>query len=665
MSEISNLASSLGGLIGWFLLVLLPGGWITFGLSLTGFPFWMRLLMGTALAPFIVCLEFYALRLLGFSFELTALLLVAVNLPVLYLIYRRREEVSFPDFKTILGVSVVLLIPISLLLPQILDSQIRVFTGHGWMQSDVIYMLANGNLWLEEPELAGLRLDYPWAAHPFQAVLSYLLNSPPAVNYIWTNLVSFISIYGFSAYIVKELGGNRFSQITAFLWLVFGLNFFGYVFFTLIPSAIAGTFWMTGDWNFTWIGGDYRITPWMLKYFFFEQGILGSSILCAIIYLLIKTSSSTLTTDILILLGLLLCAIGFIYPVFFSTAFILVCAFAFTIFLDRAKPENRNYLEKCLRLGAVLLASSALTYAFVKFLTVDRATKSMILPSLSIYFAKSFLVKSVSSGVVLALYLGGILFTLRKYWKDNQNKIIILLIGGLSGVLFYVLVEIPHPSAEYKFLLTTAPCLAAFPALALQPFLERIGKKRIVVFSVIAFMLFAPAAHKIYLYYPWTLREPPPAVDTSEFNLKLDKREPLSAVCETIRKNTPLETILVIEKSEIHLPTLTQRPLYAPPSQDKVYPGVMIPSWFLLKILKGYDKKLLDDRRLVVQNLFQSSDNNLRTESLNQILQLNRPIAILFKTQENSDLRDFFRSDNRNLQLFENEVWRVWLISPR
>ena len=33
--------------------------------------------------------------------------------------------------------------------------QIRMLSGHAWMHTDYIYMLANGDLLLDDPELVG------------------------------------------------------------------------------------------------------------------------------------------------------------------------------------------------------------------------------------------------------------------------------------------------------------------------------------------------------------------------------------------------------------------------------------------------------------------------------------------------------------------------------
>ena len=89
----------LAGVAGVLVLVLLQGiAWVTFGLPLAGIPFWARLLTGTALAPLMVGLQFYTVRVLGVSFENSAYLLVGINLAgsFFYLeAYRRTFDARF------------------------------------------------------------------------------------------------------------------------------------------------------------------------------------------------------------------------------------------------------------------------------------------------------------------------------------------------------------------------------------------------------------------------------------------------------------------------------------------------------------------------------------------------------------------------------------------
>jgi hypothetical protein len=655
ISMISGLLLSFLGIVGWFSLIMLPGSWVTFGLPLLGFPFWIRLLIGTALSPFVVCVQFYALRIFGASFEMTVPLLVMINLPVLYLLYKRRGEISIPEGRTLLSGAMVLLVPFICLVPQLLDSQARMFTGHTWIQSDLVYSLANGELWLDDPELAGVKLAYPWAAHVFQSVLSYLVNSAPASSYIWTNLVWMLCFSGFAAYIVAELGGNRFSQITSAIWLFFGVNFVGYVLGSVLQIEIAGKLWT---------GGDYRYTPWMLKFYFFEQSIFGLCMFSAVVYLLIKPRYS-MGFGNMILICILLCGIGVVYPILFLPAAAIVCVKPLTTLMGNSNKERVDWVKQSIWFGVIFLIAGAVTFTHVKLLTVDRINPAVVFPSISWDFAIHASLKVINCLIVLSILLGAFVFLFPKFWKARCDAVLILGAGALASVALNALLEIPYWANEYKFVFTAAICLSPFPALALQSLMERLKNKAVPAFALIALILATPLAHKLYADFPWTAGAHPVANATS-FDLRLDDSEPLSALYDTIRQKTPVNSILVMERSEVHVPTLTRRKLFAPPLQDNAHPGVGgISSIDLLARVKGYGEQLIEGRRLVVNDLFNSLDTNRREQSFERILQLKQPVVIILEIPRHAALQEWLEANGRNRALYADGHVALWLIEAR
>ena len=161
----------------------------------------------------VVSSEFYALRLMGIPFGPTAILLVAINLPTIYLIWKRRTEIGVLHRADWLVGAAALVIPLACVSSLLTNIDARIYSGHSWVHADAIYMFARGYLVPEDPNLAGFRLSYPvWAGLVLQGVHSYLANSPPVCSYIWTNLVSLIAVYGFAIGITKEMGGGRLAQ---------------------------------------------------------------------------------------------------------------------------------------------------------------------------------------------------------------------------------------------------------------------------------------------------------------------------------------------------------------------------------------------------------------------------------------------------------------------
>src|ERR1700680_4106336 len=236
LAYVSGNVSTLLGVLGYLLLVFTPGAWITFGLSLDRVPFWARLLTGAMLSPLVVCAEFYLIRLTGIPFWTTALMLVLVNLPAIYLVWKRRGKLSSMKGSDWLVGAAAIVIPVICVLSLLLTTDARIYSAHAWLHADPVYMFARGQLILEDPTLAGVKLVYPvWSALVFQAVHSFLVNSPPVASYVWGNLLWLICIYGFAAGITSEMGGGKLAQLSSGIWLLLGTNPVGYILMKLAP----------------------------------------------------------------------------------------------------------------------------------------------------------------------------------------------------------------------------------------------------------------------------------------------------------------------------------------------------------------------------------------------------------------------------------------------
>ena len=88
LNPLRLLLFSWSGWAGFLVLLFLPGAWMAFGLRLRGLSFWPRLFTALMLSPLVVLAQFYLVRSLGASFEMAVPMLVFINLPAGYLIFR-------------------------------------------------------------------------------------------------------------------------------------------------------------------------------------------------------------------------------------------------------------------------------------------------------------------------------------------------------------------------------------------------------------------------------------------------------------------------------------------------------------------------------------------------------------------------------------------------
>jgi hypothetical protein len=668
------IADNVLRVVGFLLLVFLPGAWLTFGMSISDISFWPRLMAGAVLSPLIACAQFYAIRLLGASFELTTTLLICLNLPVVYLVYRRSRRCSWPQTRTIITLCIVFITTLACFAPQLLHPQIRAYTGHAWYYTEPIYKIANGDILIEEPELAGIRLAYPWAGLVYQSILSYVLNSPPAASYIWTNLLWLLFTFGFLILITGELGGDYLSRVSSIVWLSFGVNFVGF----LIENLAKASSWLYDlglgtridiSWIY-WVTGDYRYSPWLLKFMFFQQEPLTLGLYAAIVYFMIKRWGRDLASADYMLLFLLCLGVGLIQPNLFPAVWPLLGAQGISLYTHRHDMHQTHWWRQVFALGLVLLITTALTFGYVEFISRDHIGRAFgLFGPISAAGMRILALRIITSAIVISPFLLGFLLVFKRCWKQKPDAVVVLGLGAVGSLVPLILLYIPALNNEYKFMFTAAICLAPFPSLAWEPLLGQIGGHKWVVSFTLALILAIPFIYKMSNDWPWQppqLSISPPSLDLRTFSLRLADNERLAGLVDTIQKRTPADTIICTEYNEIDLPTLLQRTLYAPPVQPEPFPGVNIPTEDLLIGTKGYDPHTILDRRVILKDLFHSNDLTRKDHSLQQILQFHRPVAILFESQQDAAMREWLEKDPNRQLLFSGNGFSLWLVpSPQ
>jgi hypothetical protein len=359
-----------------------------------------------------------------------------------------------------------------------------------------------------------------------------------------------------------------------------------------------------------------------------------------------------------------LCGIGFIYPAYFLPAAIALCILVLIRVFDWSNPKRSEHVAQCFRLVAVLGFASVVTYLYLKFLTQDRVTPSIVLPAATYSFVRLAILKSLGAFVSLAVFLVGLAVVVARDRKATNRATIILASSGLSCALLYITLEIPKPSAEYKFLLVAALFLSPFPALALQRYVSRLPRRGVPMAAATAIALVTPAAHKIYTDFPWTPPWPHTTAQQAGFDINLDENSPFAPICQILKSSTPKNTIIVVERSELHFPTVSRRALYAPPLQDLPHPGVFIVSSSLLGTIKGYGKEIIAHRRAVVGDLLNSTSLANRRAALVEILELNRPVAIILEDARHQQVQKWLAGEERAEYLFSDGVRSVWVVYP-
>lgn len=647
------------GALGYLLLMFAPGAWTTFGLTLDGIPFWAKLSTAAMLSPLMVCAEFFAMRLIGIPFGPTAVTLVFLNLPAIYLIWKRRVKVASPPISDwLVGVAAVV-IPVICMISLLIHTDARIYSAHSWVHADAVYMFARGDLALEDPTLAGFRMSWPvWSALPFQAVHSFLVDSPPMSCYVWSNLLWLIATCSFSVGITREMGGGKLAQFGSGIWLLVGTNPVGYILAKLVPGGMSHYLW-----------GDPRYTPWVVKFLLSGPMALALGMTMAMIYLLVR--SGPLTKQVLIIICLLLSGIGLLYPLLFPPACGIIAAKALALVTEKHSGRWTILYREWSVLAGLLLVALLVTHSEVKFLTADRlvSTSPVVLSTLP-----SVARKMLESLIATSLLLAGVALTIRGCWKSKRAATALLLGGALGSYVLHAAFHIPFYENEYKFIFPIAMCLAVFPAIAVEQIWREWPRgKAVPVLTGIVLLLLGTYGHWAYVNWPapwlapWLLPKPlkfemtyDPPLDVSEFYLKLNQRDPWSGICNAVRRMTPADSILVLDNGAFYYPALTARSLYVSPI-NRNYPGVNLGADDIDADLRGYGRQILEQRRATMADFFDARDDSRREQALNVMLTLKRPIAIVAEPRH-TDLQEWLKHRETAVQLYAENGLSLWLI---
>jgi hypothetical protein len=639
------------GVAAFLVISILPGAWISFGLPLQRLSFWARLLLGVLLAPIVIVFEFYPVRLLGASFERTALILVLINLPALILIWRHARRIQVPDGKTWLAWTIAVLLSVACMVPAFAHPQTVMYRGHSWLYTGPIYSLAKGELVLEDPDLAGYKMGYPvWSGLIQQAFLSYFLDSPPMCSFIWTSLVCIIVSCGFAMGIVEELGGGWIAKISSGVWLLLGSNSVGYVLKRLLPGSFTSA---------VQIWGDGRYTPWVWKFHDFNSMPLILAICTGLVYLLIRQTSERLSKDSLLVICLLLICVGVFYPILYPAACALLGARALAALLEKSEANQSGRFQEFVALAVVLLISAAVTFANYKFLTHERVVTGLVQISNLGGMAR----KALEYFVVTSPLLAGFVLTFRTCWKERRTAFIVLGLGALGSLFLTAFFYLPYWTNEYKFMFTAAICLAPFPSLATEHLWKKLGAAKTLPIVGLAFLFFAAAYAHQMVRQDWSLRTTRQATtDSSHFFLRLDPKERLSGIYRAVEERTPPNTVLAIQNADWHPPTFTNRSIYIA-YESKPFGGVNQGNDVLIDKIKGFGSKVIRERRQTLADLYESTENAPRAQAVSRLLEMKRPMAIILEPQH-AALLAWLQANTSGSAIFQENGLTLWLIVP-
>jgi len=559
---------------------------------------------------------------------------------------------------------VVLAVALASFAPRLAAVEDRAFTGHAWMHTDVIYQIADGALIPEDSTLAGYRLSYPWGGHVYQAVLSRGLGTAPVENWIWTNLAWLLAVCALTAGAVGGLGGGAVARAAAAAAMLLAVNPVGWIGMEvsrpqewehLLPRGVTE---IQSPW------GDPRYTPWALKFLFFSQMPFGLGLLAGLLYVGPQVADGRGDAGRMAMVGLLLTSLGVLYPILLPAGAAVVGAAGVAPLLsgERSAAAWRRFAV----LAGIGAAAGAIALVHMDFVTRDRIARAAVLST-----PKLLVMKIVAGTVALSVLLAGTAAVARRCWAARRAATLVLGLAAAGCFATHAVLHIAYWMNEYKFIFAAAMCLAPFAGIAFEAMMERRRRAgAIAVLGVTTAVLAFPLAQASWFEEPWGIPpeirpvhevpEDRPRLDTSGFDLRLRERPELDALAAAIREGTPVDAVLVAARTDVHLPTLTQRSLYAPPPEERAQYGINRPADYLIVRVRGYPRRVLDERMETVQALYEG-DEGERGQALAKMKELRRPLAIVLKDGANVGTEAWLSVRGSGRFVYRGGGHAVWL----
>lgn len=651
-SIMQSMATQLLAIPIFVIFTLLPGAWVAYGFRLNVLRWPARLALSGALSPVILAVQMLALKAVGIPFAYIPTLLLVGNLPVLVLIVRALDEeqpASNPRSRgAFIGSALFFaILALYLLIPWQTVQNLRPFAWHALWHTDITYSLTRNTLLPEEPELAGLTLAYGWVGHAYWSVLGWSANLPPTITYAVSNLIWLF----FTAILAYELAisGLRLGRPAALISV--GLTCLG----TNAIGAVAWTLHRDWHWRSEYLG-DLRYTPLLSKYLGFETMPFAFALLLAVALLSVIALQQPVR-QLAVPLAITLTGLGLIYPILLPVGCFLA-GLLWLLLVTRLDPKSAHYAWRTLLWTAAGVGASVfLAFAFLALVTQDRSTSAVHLSTAEAMRPKLFhLVSALLLFIPALLPLGSALV--------KRSAPVLLFVGaGLGAMALYVVADLDK--LEYKYMLAATIVLAPVAAAGIEWIFYRLPKLQwgLAFAGVIGlFVIHQTLMLRVGAQIPENLVHAPP-LHEKLFWVGLEPTDTNADWTNAVRLLTPENTILVIDKSTIHISAFAGRSLYAPSDSDGTQvSGYSVDNRFNLLTWRGYPVELYEERQAVVETIYTTTSVTAMRAAVAALLELQRPVAVHFTPD--IPMVQWLQTEGIGAEFFANGTQIIWLLEP-
>jgi hypothetical protein len=634
-----------------FVLMVLPGAWLSFGAGSNHLSYSVRFALAITLSPVVLAIQFYGLRIAGLTFQQVVPALQLLNFGSILLIGRafgsRRPRMSWRQ--GIRGAGVYASVAACVSIPWLWEPNFRRYSWHGLLHTDIVYTFARGALLPEEPELAGVSLGYPWIGHICWSVLAWSADLSPTVIYLVTNLALLAAIGMLYYSLARDLGASELTSLAAPVILALGTNLPGLIGWSIIPPNDNGFWWA--------ILGDLRYAPFLVKFVTFETMPFGLVLYSALAFLAVSALQNHKGLE-LVLMPVVVMATGALYPNLFPASVLLLAGLIGTLLFGREYTDGQ-YTGKDL-VGLVVLSVIGVVggILFVKLYTISRANGVLEISS-----PAAIAKKSVAAALALGPFVAAVYLMWRSEASARRAPLLTLAFGALSAVALNLLLRIGGLN-EYKFLMAAGICLAAPAMIGLERTFLKTQRARWGILVTCPLILVLVMVSYSINRIPNHGTKPLDA-SAASFWLRLAPSNPDTNWINAIRKNSPPATVIAINHPEFHATSFTARSLLVPTQGARPHFGYNMSSEFNMLVERGYNRELFQERYKLLQRIYKTELIPEMTEILKNLRSLKRPIAIVYEPTDGRTFLDWLRTNRIGTDLFDDNNGRaVYLIRP-
>lgn len=645
-------------LLRWLTLIplsVLPGAWVSHTLGRGLLHRRQALALALVLSPFVVAMEMLLLRSVAVPFEMAAWLALIGNLPAVLLLRKRDCEsgVMAPrkDWSHwIIGILAAGGI-VYAAYPWLTVPGYRVFSYHNYLYIDAVYSLSRSqSLVPEEAQMAGYVLAYPWFSQLHTATLGVVSDMAPTFLYCLLNAVQLIALTLCIFSAARDELKLKLPSATLVTTLVFwGQN---------IPGTIAGFYATGGAYAWAWLLGDLRTGPFLLKFNNANAMPFGLALLSAVVLLaLIAGRAGVLRVGILI--GVLLAAMGTLYPALLPPAGLLggVVWMLGTTPLAAGRPrQSRRDLAV---FAACLFVAAVISYLYKQIITGELQMAAIWVSDGARMMTKFnlFIVSMILPLIPALLYV----------MRELKRRQYVLLVLG-AFVLLCTGLNIAFSmggNIEYKFLYGSAIGLALLAGMYVDRYVTLPPRAAAAASGLLAMLLLALYIKHSYGYkalVPGHIQNGPPVVEAG-YALDLHESEPDAGWTRWVREHTPVDSVVITHQRVHYVGTYLNRTQYVVEDGDdlKRRIGYGETAKYNLITLRGYPKDIFEHRLGVVSKLYVAQEEEALQQVMEELRAVGRPIVLHF--EGDTFARRWFDLHHAKSKIYDRDGHGVWLLT--